>query len=76
MNSADNKISHTIVSAKGVSLAYGDYVVLRDVTFNAIRGQALVVMGGSGCGKSTVLKSLVGLLEPLSGSIHYGDQNF
>ena len=76
MNSEDKNISHTIVSAKGVSLAYGDYLVLRDVTFNAIRGQALVVMGGSGCGKSTLLKSLVGLLEPVSGSIHYGDQDF
>jgi len=50
--------------------------VLRDVTFNAIRGQALVIMGGSGCGKSTLLKSLVGLLEPVSGSIRYGDQDF
>ena len=76
MNSEDNKISHAIVSAKGVSLAYGDCIVLRDVTFNAIRGQALVIMGGSGCGKSTLLKSLVGLLEPVSGSIRYGDQDF
>jgi len=76
MNSEDNRISHSIVSAKGVSLSYGDYVVLRNVTFNAIRGQALVVMGGSGCGKSTLLKSLVGLLEPVSGSIRYGNQDF
>jgi phospholipid/cholesterol/gamma-HCH transport system ATP-binding protein len=76
MNSEDNQISHAIVSVKGVSLAYGDYVVLRNVTFNAIRGQALVVMGGSGCGKSTLLKSLIGLLEPVSGSIRYGDQDF
>ena len=69
MNSEDKNISLPIVSAEGVSLAYGEYVVLHDVTFNAIRGQALVVMGGSGCGKSTLLKSLVGLLEPVSGAI-------
>ena len=80
MNSEDDKISHTIVSAKGVSLAYGDYVVLRDVTFNAIRGQALVVMGGSGCGKSTLLKwcNRMNDIVPIAratGSLNVGGRN-
>tara|TARA_Y100000588_G_C14077102_1_gene848425 strand:- start:13 stop:789 length:777 start_codon:yes stop_codon:yes gene_type:complete len=76
MNTEDSQISPFIVSAKGVSLSYGDFAVLHDVTFDAVRGKALVVMGGSGCGKSTLLKSLVGLLEPVAGSIEYGDQDF
>ena len=69
MNSEDNTVSQYVISAKDVSLAYDEYVVLRNVTFDAIKGKALVVMGGSGCGKSTLLKSLIGLLEPVSGSI-------
>jgi phospholipid/cholesterol/gamma-HCH transport system ATP-binding protein len=76
MNSLDSNITEPIISAKGVSLSYGDYVVLRDVSFNAIKGQALIVMGGSGCGKSTLLKSMVGLLEPVSGAIRYSNQDF
>ena len=44
MNSEDNTVSQNVISAKDVSLAYDDYVVLRNVTFDAIKGKALVVM--------------------------------
>ena len=59
----------TIISVKGLSLSYGEFAVLQDVSFNVRKGTCMVVMGGSGCGKSTLLKSMVGLLEPIKGGI-------
>ena len=53
----------------GVTLAYGELVVQRDLSFTIDAGDVFIIMGGSGCGKSTVMRSLVGLLEPVGGRI-------
>lgn len=45
--------------------------VLSGVTFDVIRGETLVIMGGSGCGKTTLLNCLIGEIEPDGGSILY-----
>ena len=66
---SDRGSSDTIISVKGLSLSYGEFAVLQDVSFNVRKGTCMVVMGGSGCGKSTLLKSMVGLLEPIKGGI-------
>ena len=66
---------HPILKVKDLSLAYGDYQVLKDVSFDAERGKCLVVMGSSGCGKSTLLKSMVGLLSPQTGEIFLDEIN-
>ena len=58
-----------IITVKDLQLAYGEHLVLQDVSFDIKQGTCLVVMGGSGCGKSTLLKSMVGLLEPVQGKI-------
>ena len=58
-----------IITVKNLQLAYGEHLVLQDVSFDIKQGTCLVVMGGSGCGKSTLLKSMVGLLEPVQGEI-------
>ena len=63
------------VTVRDVTLAYGERVVLRDLSFTVGRGKVFVLMGGSGCGKSTVLRHLIGLGEPASGEIFYGDQS-
>ena len=47
---------------------------LAKVSLNVKRGQKLGIIGGNGIGKSTLLKTLVGMIEPLSGSYHYGDR--
>ncbi len=47
-----------------LSVRYGDRDVLRDVSFSVRPGEILVVMGRSGCGKTTLLKSMIGLLRP------------
>ncbi len=57
-------------------MAFGSFVVMRDLDFSIRKGEVFVIMGGSGCGKSTLLKHLIGLIEPAKGEILYGDQNF
>ncbi len=53
-----------------VSLAFDDHVVLRDVSFAVRAGRMAVLLGPSGAGKSVILKLLLGLIKPDSGSIH------
>ena len=64
------------IKVHDVTLGYGERVVLRDLDFTIERGKVFVLMGGSGCGKSTVLRALVGLIEPAGGEIHYGSVSF
>jgi len=59
------------VQVKNLTLAYGERVVQRDITFDIHAGDIFVVMGGSGCGKSTLLRSMMGLLTPTQGSVRY-----
>jgi phospholipid/cholesterol/gamma-HCH transport system ATP-binding protein len=64
------------ISVENVTLAFGAYVVQRDVSFSITRGEIFVVMGDSGSGKSTMLRSMIGLLPPTGGSIAYGSEAF
>lgn len=52
-----------------ITLGFGPKVVLTDLTFSVRRGSIFAVMGGSGCGKSTVLRSMIGLLSPVQGAV-------
>ncbi len=65
---------HIVVD--GVTMAYGDFVIQHDLTFTVNRGDVFVLMGGSGCGKSTVLRGLVGLKSPAKGTISYDGRSF
>lgn len=64
------------IEVRDLTMAFGDFVVMRDLDFRVRRGDVFVIMGGSGCGKSTLLRHLLGLLEPARGEIAYGDQPF
>jgi phospholipid/cholesterol/gamma-HCH transport system ATP-binding protein len=64
------------ITVQGLTLAYGERVVLRDLDFTIKRGKVFVLMGGSGCGKSTLLRALIGLLEPAAGEVSYGATSF
>ncbi len=61
--------SEHIIEARGLTIGYGDKVVLKDVTFDVLRGEVFVILGGSGCGKSTLLKHLIGLYPPMKGEV-------
>ena len=62
-----------LISCKGLSFAYGGETVLRGVSFGVNAGDYLCIVGENGSGKSTLMKGLLGLKEPESGSIEYGD---
>jgi phospholipid/cholesterol/gamma-HCH transport system ATP-binding protein len=64
------------IVVEGLTLAYGDYVVMHDVSFTVRRGDIFAIMGGSGCGKSTLLSAMIGLVEPAQGDVRYGDESF
>lgn len=53
----------------GLTLAYDDHVVVRDLSLRAAEGEVLCVLGPSGCGKSTLLRAIAGLEPPVTGSI-------
>src|SRR5262245_17690203 len=65
---------HIIV--RDLTMAYGSFVLMRDLKFIVRRGVIFIIMGGSGCGKSTLLRHLIGLVEPAKGEILYGNVNF
>lgn len=54
---------------RGLCKAFGDNVVLKDLDLDIMPGESVVVIGGSGTGKSVMLKCILGLLRPDSGSI-------
>ena len=58
-----------IVVFDKVSLAFDDKVILREVSFTLITGHTKIFLGASGAGKSTILKLMLGLLRPDSGTI-------
>ncbi len=64
------------ISVKDLSMAYGDFVVMRSLNFSVKRGEVKVIMGGSGCGKSTLLKHMIGLERSSSGEIFYDGELF
>jgi phospholipid/cholesterol/gamma-HCH transport system ATP-binding protein len=65
---------HIIV--QGLTVAYGSNIILHDLSFSINRGDIFIIMGGSGAGKSTVLRSMVGLLDPGKGDILYDGLSF
>ena len=58
-----------MLEIEGLTLAYGDHVVVRDLTLRAAAGEVLCVLGPSGCGKSTLLRAVAGLQPPVAGTI-------
>ena len=59
----------TMVEVRGLRAAYGNTVVLHDVSTSVRRGEIHVVLGGSGCGKSTLLRHMLGLEKPVAGMV-------
>ena len=58
-----------VVELRNVSRRFGVHDVLRDITFGVRRGETLVVIGESGCGKSVTMKMIMSLLEPTAGDV-------
>lgn len=58
-----------IIEVRDLCVGYGEAPLLQHVEFDVLPGEVFVILGGSGSGKSTLLKAMIGLLEPLSGSV-------
>ncbi len=59
----------SIIRVINFTAAYGGTVIIDNISFDVNRGEIFVILGGSGCGKSTVLKHMIGLYEPAAGKI-------
>ena len=66
--------AHIVV--EDLTMAYGDFVIQRNLDFTVNRGDIFIIMGGSGCGKSTLLRILIGLKAPATGRVFYEDVSF
>jgi phospholipid/cholesterol/gamma-HCH transport system ATP-binding protein len=64
------------IDIRDLTLAYGDFVIQRDLNFTVRRGDIFIIMGGSGCGKSTLLKVMIGLKAPTRGNVCYDGETF
>jgi len=64
-----------IIEINNLVKIFGDRAVLNGVTVGIPRGKITVIMGGSGCGKSTFLRHLIGLHQPTSGDIYFEGKN-
>ncbi len=60
-----------VIELRHVSRSFGSQHVLRDLTIDVRRGETLVVIGESGCGKSVTLKLMMSLLQPSVGEVHW-----
>lgn len=69
-----NKEPH--ITVRNLTMAYGSFVLMRDLNFTIGRGDIFIIMGGSGCGKSTLMRHLVGLKEPAKGQVFYNGMSF
>jgi phospholipid/cholesterol/gamma-HCH transport system ATP-binding protein len=58
-----------IVQARALTVAHGAEVVLRDISFEITAGEVFVIVGASGCGKSSLLRDLIGLQAPAQGQV-------
>lgn len=64
-----------IIQVNDLTVGYGNNIILQNLKFSVKRGEVFVILGGSGCGKSSLLKNMIGLYEPPQGSVLIEGQN-
>ena len=64
-----------IIRVEHLTARYGDNTVFDDVSFEVFPGEIFVILGGSGCGKSTMLKHMIGQYRPAEGEIRVCGEN-
>lgn len=65
----------SIVETDRLTVQFGRQTILNDISISVPRGQTVAIIGESGCGKTMLLKSIVGLLKPTSGSVRFDGQD-
>jgi phospholipid/cholesterol/gamma-HCH transport system ATP-binding protein len=64
------------IEIRGLTMAFGSFVLMRDISARIKRSEIFIIMGGSGCGKSTLLRHMIGLKAPAHGDILYDGEPF
>ncbi|MBI2318734.1 MAG: ATP-binding cassette domain-containing protein, partial [Betaproteobacteria bacterium] len=64
------------IEVRDLTMAYGDFVVQRDLNFVVNARDIFVIMGGNGCGKTTLMRALAGLQRPAKGAVLYRGEDF
>ena len=64
------------IEVRDLTMTYDSFVVMEGLSFQVRRGEIFVIMGGSGCGKTTLLKHLIGLEKPKQGAILFEGEDF
>lgn len=70
----NNETPH--IEIRALTMAYGNFVVQRDLNFTINQSDIFVIMGGNGCGKSTLMRALIGLQRPATGTVLYSGEDF
>src|SRR6187549_276440 len=68
--------AESLIDVENLSVRFGRQQVLRDITIEVPRGQTLAVIGESGCGKTVLLKTIIGLVSPTEGSAVFDGRPF
>ena len=68
--------AQNIISVVDLTMAYGSNVIQKNLSFDVKHGDIFIIMGGSGCGKSSLLKHMIGLINPAKGDIFFGEENY
>lgn len=76
VNTAFTPNTDAHITVSDLTMAYGDFIIQQDLNFMINHGDIFIIMGGSGCGKTTLLKHLVGLIMPSKGDVFFGSSNF
>lgn len=73
MDSLSSRLGKKTIEIDAVSKSFGDKVLIKDFTYYTIRNERIGIVGENGCGKTTLLKMILGLEKPDSGSITLGE---
>ncbi len=76
MNQKSMARTEVHIDVRDLTMAYGDFIIQRDLNFSVNRGDVFIIMGGSGCGKTTLLRHLIGLKAPAKGDVFYHGESF
>lgn len=66
-------MSDTMIEVIDLTMGWGETILQKDANYTIDRGDIFIILGGSGCGKSTMMRYLVGLETPMSGRVLYAD---
>lgn len=73
LESIGTRMGKKTIELHDISKAYGDNQLIKDFSYIVLKNQRLGIIGPNGCGKSTLIKMIMGIVEPDSGEIEIGD---